>query len=304
MHPRHLLAGSLLLAAGCTWLRPARSPMGFAAHARLGPARARGVVVLLPGFGDGPDGFEDHGFLRVLQQHAPDTTSLRRTRTLATTRRKMAEARKVLILVGSPRRSGNSATLAGAVERGAQAAGAEVRLRFVDDFITSFLRDCRTCRGPDGECRIADDFRRLMFDDFLPAQAVVFCSPVYWYGLSAQIKAFFDRTFCYYAASYAGSAQVIEGMSRKRIGLALASEETYPGATLGIIHQIQEFARYTHSDFVGLVRGVGNSRGEVTSDPADPLRAAEQLGREIFDRRYSDFRLDTSRSGRVWPAGG
>jgi len=58
------------------------------------------------------------------------------------------------------------------------------------------------------------------------------------------MKALFDRTFCYYAASYPGCARVIEGMSRKRIGLVLASEETYPGVSLGIVHQIQEFSCY------------------------------------------------------------
>ena len=100
-----------------------------------------------------------------------------------------------------------------------------------------------------------------MFDEFLPADGVVFCSPVYWYGLSAQTKAFFDWTFCYYAASHPRSAEVIAGMSRKRLGLVLASEETYPGALLGIVHQLQEYARYTHSELVGVVRGIGNSRG-------------------------------------------
>ncbi len=213
----------------------------------------------------------------------------------------MTEPRKLLILVGSPRRAGNSAALAKAVERGAEATGAQVALRFVDDFISSFLRDCRLCRLPSGECSIADKFRTLLFEDFIPARGVVFCSPVYWYGLSAQTKAFFDRTFCYYAASYPDSARVIDGMSRKRIGLVLASEETYPGVSLGIVHQIQEFSCYTHSEFVGVVRGVGNSRGEVGNDPSDPILAAEQLGREIFERKYSDFRIDTQRSGRVWP---
>ncbi|MDR3404430.1 MAG: flavodoxin family protein [Chthoniobacter sp.] len=213
----------------------------------------------------------------------------------------MSESRKLLVLVGSPRRAGNSAALGAAVQRGAEQAGTTVTLRFIDDYITSFLRDCRTCRLPDGECAIADRFRALFFEDFLPAEGVVFCSPVYWYGLSAQVKAFFDRTFCYYAASYPGSARVIEQMSGKRIGLVLASEETYPGASLGIIHQIQEYSRYTHSEFVGVVRGIGNSRSEVARDPGDPLVAAEQLGREIFERKYSDYRLDTQRSGKVWP---
>jgi multimeric flavodoxin WrbA len=213
----------------------------------------------------------------------------------------MNESRKMLVLVGSPRRAGNSATLASAVQRGAEQQGSAVTLRFIDDYITSFLRDCRACRRSDGECSIDDRFRTLFFDDFLPADGVAFCSPVYWYGLSAQVKAFFDRTFCYYAASYPDSTKVIERMSRKRIALVLASEETYPGASLGIIHQIQEYARYTHSEFVGVVRGIGNSRSEVTRDPGDPILAAEQLGRELFARCYSDYRLDTQRSGKVWP---
>ena len=212
----------------------------------------------------------------------------------------MADPRKLLILVGSPRRTGNSAALANAVQRGAERAGTQVALRFVDDYISSFLRDCRSCRLPTGECSIADRFRDLLFDHFIPAHAIVFCSPVYWYGLSAQTKAFFDRTFCYYAASYPDSPRIIDSMSRKRIGLVLVSEETYPGASLGIVHQIQEFARYTHSEFVGVVHGVGNSRGEVVRDPSDPALEAEQLGRSIFDRRYSDYRIDTLRSGRVW----
>lgn len=216
----------------------------------------------------------------------------------------MGSASSLLILVGSPRRAGNSAQLAGAVRRGAESTGANVTLRFLDDHISSFLKDCRTCRRPDGECAIEDGFRTLFFEDFLPADAVAFCSPIYWYGLSAQTKAFFDRTFCYYAASHPRSADVIARMSGKRIGLTLASEETYPGASLGIVHQIQEYARYTHSEFVGVVRGIGNSRGEVSSDPSDPLRAAEDLGRRMLSAKFSDYRIDTPRSGRVWPASG
>lgn len=212
----------------------------------------------------------------------------------------MNEQQSLLVLVGSPRRDGNSALLAEAVRKGAEDEGARVKVRFIDDYLTSFLKDCRTCRGPDGECGIADDFRKLFFEDFLTATGVVFCSPIYWYGLSAQTKAFFDRTFCYYAASYPDSENVIEAMTRKRIGLVLSSEETYPGAELGIVHQLQEYSRYTHSELVGVVRGVGNSRSEVQHDPLKPMDEAERLGREIFLRRYTDYRIDTERDGRVW----
>jgi hypothetical protein len=77
--------------------------------------------------------------------------------------------------------------------------------------------------------------------------------------------------------------------------------------TFGTLHtsimQRQEFSRYTHSEFVGVVCGIGNSRGEVTHDPSAPSLAAEQLGRDLFQRKYSDYRIDTQRSGRVWASG-
>ena len=210
--------------------------------------------------------------------------------------------KSVLVLVGSPRRDGNSATLAGAVERGAAAAGTRASVRFADDYIRHFLDDCRRCRRSDGGCRLADRFGELFLDEFLPADGLVICSPIYWYGLSAQTKAFLDRSFCYYAAAYPRSADVQAAMQRKRLGLVLSSEETYPGAALGIMHQVQEYARYTRSELVGIARGTGNSRGEVSRDPNEPLAAAERLGRELFTRTYSDYGIESLRSPRVWSA--
>ena len=152
---------------------------------------------------------------------------------------------KALVLSSSPRRNGNSALLAEAVSEGLAEAGHEAEFVFADDFLHGFLRDCRQCRKPDGECSIDDGFRSVFLDRYLPADGFIAATPIYWYGSSAQLKAFFDRTFCYYAASYPGSAEVIQGMQGKRIGLVLSSEETFPMVSGAVICQIQEFSRYT-----------------------------------------------------------
>lgn len=207
---------------------------------------------------------------------------------------------KALILSSSPRRNGNSAILAQAVHEGLTDGGHEAQLVYAEDFLTSFLKDCRQCRQANGECSIKDEFRSVFLDGYLPAQGFIAATPIYWYGVSAQLKAFFDRTFCYYAASYPGSASVIEGMKGKRIGLILSSEETFPMVSGGIISQIQEFSRYTHSTFVGVVHGYGNARGDVKLDPNDPIDRARQFGREFFTRHATDYQIDTPRSPRVW----
>lgn len=204
------------------------------------------------------------------------------------------QPKRLIVLVGSPRRDGNSAALAQAVMAGAAEAGTGASLHFLDDYIGGFLTDER--HSPP----LADRYGELFLEHFLPADAAVFCTPIYWYGMSAQTKAFFDRSFSYYADAYPEAKQVHQRMSGKRIGLAVASEETYPGAAMGIAHQIQEFSRYSHSEFVGVVHGAGNSRGEISRDPRNPLLAARDLGREIFTRPYSDYRMDTPRSSQVW----
>jgi multimeric flavodoxin WrbA len=205
-----------------------------------------------------------------------------------------------LVLSSSPRRNGNSAAMAEAVAKGLGESGHEVKFVFVDDIVTTFLKDCRQCRKSDGECAIDDGFRAVFLDDFLPAHGFIVASPIYWYGMSAQCKAFFDRMFCYVAASYPNSSSVAEGMAGKRIGLVLTSEETFPTVSAGIIHQIQEYSRYTRSTFVGCIHGYGNSRADVLRDPHQPLVRALQFGRDFFTRHATDYQIDTVRSGRVW----
>jgi multimeric flavodoxin WrbA len=116
---------------------------------------------------------------------------------------------KALVLSSSPRRNGNSAALAQAVFRGLTEAEHMARFVYVDDIVSSFLKDCRQCRRDDGECSIEDGFRNVFIEHFLPADGFVVATPIYWYGMSSQLKAFFDRMFCYVAASHPRSADVV-----------------------------------------------------------------------------------------------
>jgi multimeric flavodoxin WrbA len=206
----------------------------------------------------------------------------------------------VIAICSSPRRNGNSSLLAETVLEGARNAGHTTKLVYLADYLESFLRDCRQCRDANGRCTIGDRFEVLLHDNVLTADAVIFATPLYWYGMSGQLKTFFDRIFCYIAASNPNSAAVIEHLCHKRIALVLSSEESYVGAPLGVLHQLQEYSRYTHSTFVGVVHGIGNCRGEVRQDPGDPMSCARQLGQCLFDRQISDYRIDTPRASSVW----
>lgn len=206
----------------------------------------------------------------------------------------------VLVISSSPRRDGNSYLLAAGAVEGARQAGHTAELIYLTDYIHEFLRDCRQCRDAEGRCTIGDRYQELLRDKVLPADGIILATPIYWYGVSAQLKTYFDRMFCFIAASEPESERYVAGVVGKRLALLMAGEETYPGAMLGLIHEVQEFARYTHSDLVGYVCGVGNKRGDVSQDPQDPMGAARELGRTLFDRLATDYRIDTERPGSTW----
>jgi multimeric flavodoxin WrbA len=211
-----------------------------------------------------------------------------------------AQRRRVLAVSSSPRRRGNSSTLAQAVLEGAAEKGHAVEFLQVADHVKGMLRNCRDCRRPDGSCSIEDAYEDIFLSKFLPADGIVLATPIWWYGMSGLLKTFLDRMFCYIAASYPDRERVNSQLVGKKLILVLSAEESNLAARLGIVHQVQELCRYLHYQFVGVVTGIGNSTGEVRDDPNDPVAAARDLGRRFFSTVETDYKLDTPRSPSVW----
>ncbi|GAA0898362.1 flavodoxin family protein [Pseudonocardia zijingensis] len=209
---------------------------------------------------------------------------------------------RVLALSSSPRKDGNSRLLAQAVLDGAASRGHEVEIVDLCDVVKAPLGDCRTCRRSDGRCSIDDGYEDLLLHRVLSADALVMATPLYWYGISGQLKIFIDRIFCHAKAGFPAHEDVKRRIMNKRLAVVITAEETYPGATLGVSAQMQELARYLRHDLVGIVRGVANSRGEVTRDPAGPVAQAFGLGVRLFDLSVTDYRMDSIRDGVIWPA--
>ena len=94
---------------------------------------------------------------------------------------------KILVLTGSPRKNGNSATLADNFIKGAEEAGHTV-VRF--DAAFKKVHPCIACNkcGMDGPCIFKDDFD-FVRENIVDADAVVFATPMYYFGISAQLKA-------------------------------------------------------------------------------------------------------------------
>jgi multimeric flavodoxin WrbA len=208
---------------------------------------------------------------------------------------------KTLVVSASPREDGNSHVLARSAIDGARSAGHDVQHVFLDEYVQRMLDNCRRCRSvDDGSCALDDRYEELLVDHILPADGIIFAMPLYFYGMPARLKTVFDRLFCYTANSAPLQDQVVSEIMDKRVAVLISCEESYVGATQGVIAQFQEITRYLRQDLVGVVVGNANSRGEIVRDPSDPLSCARDLGARLFDVRVTDYRLDTARSNRVW----
>ena len=102
--------------------------------------------------------------------------------------------RKIVVLMGSPRKNGNTQMLAQAFIKGAKEASHEVEMVSVVDYQVNGCLGCNYCLNHAGTCVQKDDMDKI-FDKLNEADMLVFATPVYFFNMSAQLKCVIDRLF-------------------------------------------------------------------------------------------------------------
>ncbi len=102
---------------------------------------------------------------------------------------------KVLGIVCSPRKGGNTEILVKEALASAREAGAQTELVSVVGKNISPCDGCSSCRETN-VCHIQDDMQSI-YQQLETADAIIFGSPVYFGSVSAQAKAIMDRTFLF-----------------------------------------------------------------------------------------------------------
>lgn len=110
-------------------------------------------------------------------------------------------SKSVLILSTSPRKGGNSDTLAEAFASGAREAGNQVEKIELYDKTIGFCRGCLACQKTQ-RCVIRDDADAIA-QKMLTAEVLVFATPIYFYEMCGQMKTMLDRSNPLYPADYA-----------------------------------------------------------------------------------------------------
>ena len=160
-------------------------------------------------------------------------TSIRKTR-------KGGNDMKITILNGSPREGGNTEIMADAFMEEAQKNGHEVTKLNVGQMDVIGCMACESCFSDDGYCVIEDDMQDIIkvLDE---TDLVVLASPIYWFDITAQLKAVIDRLY----------ARVIKGFHIRESVLLLdsMSDDVFDAA----VAQYKAMTDYVHWTDRGII---------------------------------------------------
>ncbi len=177
---------------------------------------------------------------------------------------------KITVLTGSCRKGGNTELLATAFYNGAKQSH-EVEIISITDYQVNPCTGCNACRGSHMQkaCCQNDDMQAI-YEKLSDTDILVIASPVYFYGISAQLKAIIDRLH----------SPKRNEFHIKKLGLLLVAADSIPEVFDSIKVQYQLVLDYFKLSSIGeiCVGGV-EDKGVIQGNPA--LEEAFHLGEGI-----------------------
>ena len=181
----------------------------------------------------------------------------------------------ILIVNGSPRKKGNSATLAGQVASGAEAAGARVESVYLHGMDIAPCNACDACLKSSAPDCVVDDDMQGLYPKLQEADAIVIASPIYWFTVSAQTKLFMDR--CY---AFEGPGENLLKDKQYAIVLAYGDSDPFNSGAVNALRTFQDGFGYIGAEIVGMVYGSAGKPGEIAHNEA-LMEKAYRLGQRL-----------------------
>jgi len=179
---------------------------------------------------------------------------------------------KLLAIIGSPRPNGNTNYL---VE---QALGEAEKLGAQTDKIVLSQYEVNPCLGHKDcasfkSCRQKDDTGWIL-DRFCEADGVILATPVYYYNVSAQMKAFIDRNYFLYKKDRRSRARAV--------GIIVVAEMEGIEDTLYTLKQFVDWSFDVKEDGRFIVSGYASKPGDAGKNLA-LVEEAKKLGRQMVE---------------------
>ena len=176
---------------------------------------------------------------------------------------------KIIILQGSPNIEGSTNLLVESFSKGARENGHEIKRIDVANLEINPCIGCIAC-GYEGTC-VQDDDNEMIKNEILNSDMIVFTTPLYYYGMTAQLKTVIDR-FCSYNSS-------LHNKRLKSVLLAVAwNSDDWTFDALESYYKT--LVRYCHFEDKGMILGYGCGTPSMTNN-SKYIKKAYELGKEV-----------------------
>lgn len=183
--------------------------------------------------------------------------------------------KKIIILNGSPRANGNTKKLIEQFTAGAEIAGNNVTCFNLQQMnIHGCLGCCNGGKNPESPCVQKDDMQKI-YPAYQSADVIVLASPMYYWGISGQLKCAFDRLFAV--------AELTPNYSnpKKECILLMAAEGNSESNFAPVKAFYEGLTSCLGWKNLGIVYAGGNmDAGDIINKP-EQLKLAEDLGKSL-----------------------
>ncbi len=187
----------------------------------------------------------------------------------------------ILTLLGSPRKGGNSETMARWLCEPLAEAGHAIEFVHLDNLALKGCRACNLCKTKLDRCAVMDDLSEVL-EKARAADLWVLATPVYYGDVPAQIKAFIDRTYSFLVPNYAKAEVRTRLNPGKRMAWAIAQGHPKEDLFGDIFPRYEYFFRHYHlfSD-TRLLRACGVYDLGAAKKRHDVRDQALEMGRDL-----------------------
>jgi multimeric flavodoxin WrbA len=176
---------------------------------------------------------------------------------------------RILALVGSPRKGGNTDILVEQILKGSKAKGHAGEKLYLYKYKIGPCTDCRNCKKGDYVCTIKDGMEQI-YPKMMDADLIIFGTPNYWYGPTGQMKLLFDRMRPFAA----------NGKAKAKKGVIVAPAAEGPKACGPLIKMFRMSFEYLKMKYAGKILVTAYEKGEIGKNPAE-LKRAYALGMSL-----------------------
>ena len=186
----------------------------------------------------------------------------------------------IVCLLGSPRQTGNSATIANRLMESAAALGATTTTFTLNQLTYRGCQGCYACKKDLDHCVLNDDLTPVL-EAVANADAVVLASSVYYGDITGQLKCFMDRTFSYLKADYLTNRQPSR-LSFKQLVMVLTQGHPDDALFADIFPRYNGFLSWLGFKDGRLLRGCGIGPSTIDRVPEELLLQADEMARDLL----------------------